>query len=225
MVETKLNDPKVNIEKYKKNKQSLQEGFDTFNRIRNKINNQIKQITPTSTPTSTSTSTQICTPVEDDGETEVQDYVVSEQPGMLEGETILETLEMTAVFIFVIIISCIVFPVAAIWAIAKDVEERGSFRKLMLTVVLVGVFIGGLSTVGAGGKGNTTGKARKLMIGTLLVFTVLFTWISVTGAKMWGMKITDEWDYSKYFSSSDRSFMFYFDVFGVSYDTGRKTEL
>ena len=199
MVETKLNDPKVNIEKYKKNKQSLQEGF--------------------------STTDQICTPVEDDGETEVQDFVVSEQPGMLEGETILETLEMTAVFIFVIIVSCIVFPVAAIWAIVKDAEDRGSFRKLILTVVLVVLFISGLSTVGAGGKGNTTGKARKLMIGTLLVFTVIFTWISVTGAKMWGMKITDEWDYSKHFSSTDRSFMFYFDVFGVSYDTGRKTEL
>lgn len=223
MLETKLNDPKVNIEKYKKNKQSLQEGFDSFNRIRNKINQITQTITPTSTPTSTSTSTQICTPVEDDGETEFKDYVISEQPGMLEGETILDTLRMTAVFIFVIIISCIVFPVAAIWAIVKDAEDRGPFRKLMLTVVLVGLFIGGLSTVGAGGKGDTAGKARKLMIGTLLVFTVIFTWISVTGAKMWGMKITDEWDYSKYFSSSDRSFMFYFDVFGVSYDTGQKT--
>lgn len=198
MVETKLNDPKVNIEKYKKNKQSLQEGFST-------------------------TEYKTCTPIKDNGE--VEDYVVSEQPGMLEGETILDTLRMTTMFIFVIIISCIVFPVAAIWAIVKDAEDRGSFRKLMLTVVLGGLFIGGLSTVGAGGKGNTTGKARTLMIGTLLVFTVIFTWISVTGAKMWGMKITDEWDYSKYFSSSDRSFMFYFDVFGVSYDTGQKTEI
>lgn len=214
MVETKLNDPKVNIEKYKKNKQSLQEGFGIFNRIRKKIN----QITPTST----STSTQICTPVEDDGETEVKDYVTSEQPGMLEGETILDTLRMTTMFIFVIIISCIVFPVAAIWAIVKD--GNGSFFKWILTMVLVGLFIGGLSTIGAGGKGNTTEKAKKLMIGTLLVFTVIFTWISVTGAKMWGMKITDEWDYSKHFSSSDRSFRFYFDVFGASY-IRQKTEI
>lgn len=200
MAETKLNDPKINIEKYKKNKQSLQEGFETV-------------------------EYKTCTPVKDDGVTEVEDHVVSEQPGMLEGETILETLEMTAVFIFVIIISCIVFPVAAIWAIVKDTEDRGSFRKLMLTVVLVGLFFGGFSTIIAGGKGNTTGKARTLMIGTLLIFTVIFTWISVTGAKMWGMKITDEWDYSKHFSSSDRSFMFYLDVFGVSYDTGQKTEI
>lgn len=210
MAETKLNDPKINIEKYKKNKQSLQEGFGIFNKFKKKmkkIKNRIKKA---------NLSTQICTPVKDDGVTEVEDHVVSEQPGMLEGETILDMLEMTTVFIFVIIISCIVFPVAAIWAIVKDAEDRGSFRKLMLTVVLGGLFIGGLSTIGAGGKGNTTGKARTLMIGTLLIFTVIFTWISVTGAKMWGMKITDEWDYSKHFSSSDRSFMFYFDVFGVS---------
>ena len=203
MVETKLNDPKVNIEKYKKNKQSLQEGFST---------------------------TQICTPVHDDnGYPEVEDYVVSEQPGILESKSIEETFKWAVIFIFVIIISCIVFPVVAIWAIVKDAEDRGPFRKLILTVVLVGLFLTAFPIIYRGGQGTnkrkTYEKANWLMTGVLLLFTVIFTWISVTGAKMWGMKITDEWDYSKHFSSSDRSFMFYFDVFGVSYDTGQRTEI
>lgn len=201
MVETKLNDPKVNIEKYKKNKQTLQEGFTT--------------------------EYKTCYPIEDGKE--VENYTVSEQPGILESKSIEETFKWAVIFIFVIIISCIVFPVVAIWAIAKDAEERGPFRKLMLTLVFVGLFITAFPIIYRGGPGTskrkTYEKANRLMTGVLLLFVVLFTWISVTGAKMWGMKITDEWDYSKHFSSSDRSFMFYFDVFGVSYDTGQKTEI
>ena len=193
MAETKLNDPKINIEKYKKNKQSLQEGFETI-------------------------EYKTCTPIVD-GE-EVEDHVVSEQPGILESRSIEETFKWAVLFIFVTIISCIVFPVVAIWAIAKDAEERGSFRKLMLTLVFVGLFITAFPIIYRGGQGTskrkTYEKANWLMTGVLLLFVVLFTWISVTGAKMWGMKITDEWDYSKYFSSSDRSFMFYLDVFGLS---------
>lgn len=202
MAETKLNDPKVNIEKYKKNKQSLQEGFYT---------NEYKT----------------CYPIVDDEE--VKDYVTSEQPGILESKSIEETFKWAVLFIFVIIISCIVFPVVAIWAIVKDAEDGGPFRKLMLTLVFVGLFITAFPIIHRGGQGTrkrkTYEKANWLMTGVLLLFTVLFTWISVTGAKMWGMKITDEWDYSKYFSSSDRSFMFYLDVFGLSYDTGQKTEI
>ena len=193
MAETKLNDPKINIEKYKKNKQSLQEGFETI-------------------------EYKTCTPIVY-GE-EVEDHVVSEQPGILESRSIEETFKWAVLFIFVTIISCIVFPVVAIWAIAKDAEERGSFRKLMLTLVFVGLFITAFPIIYRGGQGTskrkTYEKANWLMTGVLLLFVVLFTWISVTGAKMWGMKITDEWDYSKYFSSSDRSFMFYLDVFGLS---------
>lgn len=201
MAETKLNDPKINIEKYKKNKQSLQEGFETI-------------------------EYKTCTPVEDDGVTEVRDYTVSEQPGVLETKNIEETFKWVVVFIFVIIISCIVFPVVAIWAIVKDNEDNnGSFHKLMLTLVWVGLFIAAFPMITSGGEGKITDKANRLITGVLLIFIVLFTWISITGAKMWGMKITEKWDYSKYFSSSDRSFMFYLDVFGVSYDTGPKLQV
>lgn len=201
MLETKLNDPKVNIEKYKKNKQSLQEGFVT--------------------------TTQICTPVDDvEGYPDIQEYTVSEQPGILETKNIEETFKWVVVFIFVIIISCIVFPVVAIWAIVKDNEDNnGSFRKLMLTLVLVGLLIAAFPMITSGGEGKITDKANRLITGVLLIFIVLFTWISITGAKMWGMKITEKWDYSKYFSSSDRSVMFYLDVFGVSYDTGTKPQV
>ena len=191
MVETKLNDPKVNIEKYKKNKQSLQEGFETI---------------------------QICTPVNDVEEyPEVEEHTVSEQPGVLESKSIEENFKWIVLFIFIIIISCILFPVIAIWAIVKDHEDNnGSFRKLILTLFFVGLFITAFLTISNAGSGTIKKKSNRLMTGTLSLFVVIFTWISVTGAKMWGMKITDEWDYSKYFSSSDRSFMFYLDVFGLS---------
>jgi len=193
----------VNVEKYKKNKQSLQEGFST--------NEEYKT----------------CYPIEDDKE--VESYVVSEQPGVLESKSIEENFKWIGLFIFIIIISCILFPVIAIWAIVKDHEDNnGSFRKLMLTLVFVGLFITAFPIISRGGQGTskrkTYEKANWLMTGVLLLFVVLFTWISVTGAKMWGMKITDELDYSKYFSSSDRSFMFYLDVFGVS-NSGASTTL
>jgi len=182
MVETKLNDPKVNIEKYKKNKQSLQEGFET-------------------------TEYKTCYPIVDSEE--VESYVVSEQPGILESKSIEENFKWIVLFIFIIIISCILFPVIAIWAIVKDHEDNnGSFRKLMLTLVFVGLFITAFLTISNAGSGTIKKKSYRLMTGTLSLFVVIFTWISVTGAKMWGMKITDEWDYSKHFSSSDRSFMF-----------------
>jgi|MesohylFT_1024984.scaffolds.fasta_scaffold24017_1 hypothetical protein len=172
-------------------------------------------------------SYQECYPLEADEDEEMSEYTVTKKLGTYteDAQTIFS---LFLIFLISAMACSFAFPYLTINAVAQDLQDGGKFFRGLLTaffwfiLVIVFILFFWKNTFIDRLIGNKNNKQTKLVFAIFLFSCSFFIFMSVTFAKVSGMKVSEKLSFDEYFDSD--SAMSYLDIFGLMIEPTELTE-